>query len=422
MILLDLPPEVFDRIIMHLTKEVGIEATWKKYRNVCRYQGLYLCYRVGKSENGRLPDVLRNICKAVCLGLPDHDEQTRQKSARILCEAITTYLHEWCDRCMDDDNTWDDTPPLIHYYEVTSLERTDLGVPVAVAAAFGNLQGVRAGLEDTAYHIWDETCSWYWDGSVNLDSPLELAAAGGHLELVRTFLKYFEQNHRRMMCFKWVPQFRKAITRSLQYRHASIVLLLLRVYDAYGPPIPSASPDVQKWNELAMKTRNLEVITQVRNMRWDYTNKAFREACECNDLAAVRMFVEEGLVSLHSISSGGEPLTPIEEAVESGSVESVQLLLEMGADPDAGNEDYGTPSSRAIESVQTEIVRVLLQYGAEPGGLAYVSISESMDRLDERYAIRLMLKEAQNRHKFYVRSEELRTDLTIDAEDLFMRD
>lgn len=57
--------------------------------------------------------------------------------------------------------------------------------------------------------------------------------------------------------------------------------------------------------------------------------------------------------------------TPLHQAVSAGSLESVRLLLDAGADPNAGSR--GTPLAAAAYAGQLEIARLLVERGADVG-------------------------------------------------------
>jgi hypothetical protein len=149
MLLLDLPPELFERVVVHRVTDLGIAEAWE-YRRACRkftrrkelrinrtnsfagtfrraiefesranqptiaflgqdrlcarrilrnYNGLYLSYRV-RAENGAysfLPRLIKGACDNACSDL-DCDEQVLLESTRALCDAV---VEKFPDRIND---------------------------------------------------------------------------------------------------------------------------------------------------------------------------------------------------------------------------------------------------------------------------------------------------------------------------------
>ena len=69
---------------------------------------------------------------------------------------------------------------------------------------------------------------------------------------------------------------------------------------------------------------------------------------------------DPGLVS----AKDHEGRTPLHKAAECGSVESVAVLLDVGADPGMRDEDGRTPLSLALEKGHADVAELLRQHGA----------------------------------------------------------
>jgi ankyrin repeat protein len=463
MLLLDLPPELFERVVVHLVTDLGIAEAWE-YRRACRkftrrkelrinrtdsfagtfrraiefeslanqptiaflgqdrlcarrilgnYNGLYLSYRV-RAENGAysfLPRLIKGACDNACSDL-DCDEQVLLESTRALCDAV---VEKFPDRINDllecelPNQSW------IKFLS-RRFEKDESKTKVAAAAAFGNLEVLRTTLRHRD-HVWNRSYIFGY--------PIVLAAAGGHLEVVRAIVKQFEKTHHRMTADKWTDQFSAAIDNAFKYNHQDIVLLLLRILDEYGPSIKK--PNVGSWSERARQTGNVEVIDQVRRLRRNYhlgsphrEDVVFTDACVANDLATVRMFIDEGRLSLNCIFSTEKPFTPIQLAARSRSANAVRLLLEMGSDPDAGYQMWPlVPSALklAVDNTDHNMVRILLQHGARP---KYVLREWPLIAgiWDESPIMGTLFMEARKRRPYYKRSKGPRTNLTLDAEGL----
>lgn len=370
--------------------------------------GLFISYRMGAGDDRLLPRFLREMCETACLGLRDVDETSRlQKNTRILCDAVAKRLEVidlpylfFTERA--DPRIW----------AVQEISENPWSNHVAAAAAFGNLQALRTALRGEVKNIWDESRLFGF--------PLVLAAGGGHFEIVRSILKQFEQiDHQRGIKEK-SEQLTLAIEKALENRHVDVVLLLLRILHVYGPP--TWPPDADRWPRLAMHTRSIEVIEQVRKVRWDYTVDAFRRACAVGDLKAVHMFLSEELVALHCVSSRFSLYMPIHEAVKSRNAKVVEMLLEMGADPDGGNMHNKSPLWIAVDNTDRDIVQLLLQYGANPEAQLERWVSQPQDWCKERRAIKSLLLKAEDWNEYFTPHTGPRTDLTIDAADLVLAD
>ena len=248
---------------------------------------LYLSYRV-KVENGAysfLPRLIKGACDEASLGL-DCDEQVLLKSTRALCDAVIERFPDRINGLLERESlnqSW------IRFLR-PRFRKDEPKVRVVAAAAFGNLQVLRTALRHRD-HVWNMSYIFGY--------PIALAAAGGHLEVVRAIVKQFEKTHRCMTAGKWTDQFSAAIDNAFLYNHQDIVLLLLRIMDEYGPSIKK--PDISSWSEHARHTGNVEVIDQVRRLRRNYhlgslrrEDVVFEDACAVDDLAIVRRFIDEG--------------------------------------------------------------------------------------------------------------------------------
>lgn len=249
-----------------------------------------------------------------------------------------------------------------------------------------------------------------------------LAATGGRLKVVRATVKDFERMHCKTQGYDWTDQFDAAIDIAFRNLHLDVVLLFLRIYDTYGPAIEVLQ--AEKWLGYDMHTDSTVVIEQTQRLRRDYRSSSstlteateFYYSCESNDLAAVRMLLEEERVSLGRILTKDQPQYPIYKAVKSGNVEAVKLVFEMVPDPDP-DPDRGSSLRLTIYYASRDIVQLLLQYGANS--------EEELEDWDWRWSsrrgtepIKSLLLEAKVKQSYHVRSTGPRTNLTLDAEDL----
>src|SRR5258708_33462566 len=88
-----------------------------------------------------------------------------------------------------------------------------------------------------------------------------------------------------------------------------------------------------------------------------------RKAVRAGDVAQARELLEQGVADNGSNALGG---TPLHEAVWSGDVEMVALLLTFGADVNARHAEAGsTPLHYAIISNRVKIAEMLIAKGAD---------------------------------------------------------
>ncbi len=88
------------------------------------------------------------------------------------------------------------------------------------------------------------------------------------------------------------------------------------------------------------------------------------EAAKTQDWASVRSLLQEKGVNINAAQADGA--TALAYAVYWDKLDSVQLLLEAGADPDIGNDYDVTPLMLAAENRSQAMVKLLLKAGADP--------------------------------------------------------
>ena len=94
-------------------------------------------------------------------------------------------------------------------------------------------------------------------------------------------------------------------------------------------------------------------------MNIQYTEDAFLDRVENNDLRAVELFITAGMNT--EVLDG----SPLQKATEHGHIEIVKLLLGHSADVNAKATLNWTALMAASRGGHTEIVRLLLDHGAD---------------------------------------------------------
>jgi ankyrin repeat protein len=100
----------------------------------------------------------------------------------------------------------------------------------------------------------------------------------------------------------------------------------------------------------------------------DYT--LYQLAVHDNLATLLEYFCKTGELDVNAWTEAGNKSTYLFHAVSEGCKESVKVLLEYGANPDAGGLEHGTPILLACVLGYVDIARMLLEAGAEfQGGL-----------------------------------------------------
>lgn len=373
-------------------------------------QALYLSYRI-TAEKGCypfLPRFMKKICDGACSGLPQHTHEARNKTTRMLCEWLVKHEPELVKLLLEIKKP-------ARSKQVTSVaswfSKKLPSIKISTAAAFGNLPALQSALNGKADEVWAEN---------DLFGPaLVLAAAGGHIDVVRSIIKHFEVCYApKGFAYEVERQFCDAIDMAFRNDHLKIALLLLHIHHEYGCPVEVA--EAGSWLGHAIRLRNRDAVVQVQKLKRSHDSDAgseFGKACASGDLAAVRIFVEESLVSLRTAVL--DENTAIGIAIEAGNQDVVRILLEMGASP--SGESYHwlvSPLDIAITKGNAAIVQLLLQYGANPESQIHRWESETQGFRDDQTAIRVMLIEAAKRKEYYVPSTTPRTNFAGEAVDL----
>lgn len=130
------------------------------------------------------PRYMKKIHDIAYSGLPKekcHD-QVRPKNARMLCDLVVERLGREITPLLET-KTAEKAKSL--QYIILKLFSAEQITHIAAAASFGNLQALRIALHGEADNVWNESHLFGY--------PLALAAAGGHLDVVRPLVKYFEK-------------------------------------------------------------------------------------------------------------------------------------------------------------------------------------------------------------------------------------
>ncbi|KAH6633739.1 hypothetical protein C7974DRAFT_453282 [Boeremia exigua] len=446
MLLLDLPPEVFARVVTHLVTGAGIIVAWK-HRRVCRTfrraiefetlanqpiraflktkeasarsilkqnAALYISYRLTVEKNAYtfLPRLMGKICNIVCAPLPANAYAARRQHARTLCRLLvkeggSDVQHLLVVKSPELSSKFTHVIPKYTHTKPSNI--------VAAAAAIGSLAALRTALAGNLNRMFDT--------SPLFGCPLAAAAAHNHFPIVAAAVKHLEAQHPRKPVAYYEWHIGHAATAALDHGHAPIALLLLDVLHAYGL---SVSRDAwEHWMARALRARDAALVHRVQALMHSSRRaamNAFTEACAAGDVGAVRMFVHEGFVSVHSSWSYSHGLTPLQAAVASKKVDVVDAVLQLGADPNGGamDDSQRRPLWMAVESNAEAVVQILLRYGADPMLVKEPWNAKTKAWKAARNRILFYLVTAETRRAEYVRAPEPVTWFAADAPDLVL--
>jgi ankyrin repeat protein len=96
---------------------------------------------------------------------------------------------------------------------------------------------------------------------------------------------------------------------------------------------------------------------------------ALHRAVIDDDADAARHLIRSGIDVNGTMPPGFDStatLTPLQIAAFHARPEVVRMLIDTGADPEAGDQSVDTPLAIAVQARRPEIVRLLLEYGADP--------------------------------------------------------
>lgn len=107
-----------------------------------------------------------------------------------------------------------------------------------------------------------------------------------------------------------------------------------------------------------------------------------------------------------------------------GNAKVVELLLEMGSDPNGDCVELAEsrPLWLAIERSDMDSIAVLLDFGADPRHVQKLWEDASKKYRERRPGVDLALSDAKRASKYYIRPTTPRTTFAADAPDLVMPD
>ncbi|RMZ69848.1 ankyrin repeat [Pyrenophora seminiperda CCB06] len=356
MALLDLPPEIFQRIIAEHIKKYGVVAAWKlrglskAFRHYIDYEVLatpklnaYLKHKAGRTIlrnnmarflflrshrlNGFVRDLVPNFIRDVMQRAESwiSDDQARVALRRVLCELYveTDDLAYALITKGVEQTRW--------YQHVENIQVAKVINLIAAAAAAGSIEALR-GFANHNHQL-------LWQYSPTFGYPIVAAAYAGQFEVVKALAE-------QAVTDKGLPSvlthstgehsaFKHAICTAIEQGHDEMAKVLIENHGrVFGLATESC---MAKWLDCAVTAGN-KVITRLLQHIPNHGGEglfysAFRSSCKLENPDIIRIFFDEKRLEINGVTAKGYPLrTAIMESYKSAV--SVRALLALGANPD----------------------------------------------------------------------------------------
>jgi glycosyltransferase involved in cell wall biosynthesis len=168
----------------------------------------------------------------------------------------------------------------------------NVATQLAAAASVGNISTMRQLVNAPGKD------KFLWDNSFSFGYPLMAAAAGNHMDVVKTLTARFKNNYRTTPNGEYESAFQNAIDASLTEQHSAMSSLLLEVYHHYFAVLPDKVYD--SWLAKAVTDPDDNIILMLGTLRTengiDSYLKAFKLACKSNNKDRVRVFFESNFL------------------------------------------------------------------------------------------------------------------------------
>ncbi|KAH7371706.1 hypothetical protein BKA66DRAFT_423647 [Pyrenochaeta sp. MPI-SDFR-AT-0127] len=384
--LLEMPPEVFQRIVQVFVNKFGIVEAWK-LRGTCKafcsyfdYEILakpklnaYIKNRLGRKIlnnylakflflrsiklNGFVHDFLPNFIRDTMLEVSSCIKSNEAETAlrKALCELLVksnTCAYSWVLNITNRGQN-----QLLR----NPIDVTNPSNRVAAAAAAGNLERVQE-LAFRDHHLM-------WKKSAAFGYPLDAAVYAGHLNVVQVIAQHAV--HENAQPGAKSPAFSRrcftlAICTGIELQRYEISKQLIQTYDyIFGFATHEC---METWLQAAVKTGDERLARIVLNTdsqaSIDCLYNAFDMSCRHDYAKIALQFFEAGRLRLDEVAHREYPLLT---AIFRNSMPVVQALLDLGANPDGPSylENIDRPLHAALKKEQAGICRLLFLHGAK---------------------------------------------------------
>ncbi|KAF2118042.1 hypothetical protein BDV96DRAFT_630490 [Lophiotrema nucula] len=412
--LLDLPPEMLQRVITCYVKTAGVLEAWKS-REACRTFRDYVSEEILARQP---PEVFRYKRKGTKAAqkLFDHNAAAilgyRVNSLYGVNRFIPFYIRDVVSELMDVDGNINDgrrqkytqilSKLLVANYPcVGSLLRTDPSKPVprgimgpldaensqdllVAAAAVGDLDALQHFIAMMDDEEPEQATQWsngphqspLWRYSKTFGYPLAAAAYAGNEDIVKAVYKLIliRKSKVEYMSSAEAATYQTVVEsgitqacQSLNFRISDFLLSHFR-------------KDFEKFTENGFRTllsttvrwRSKDEVVNILNIGHSATRKtytdAFFSALRDREDDIVLLFIEKGLIHTNHLFDCGD--CPLSAAVARGRLPIVRRLLDAGASPDGATyggwrSRTGYPLWQAARKGDSKMVKLLLDRGAD---------------------------------------------------------
>ncbi|KAK1916054.1 hypothetical protein P3342_003869 [Pyrenophora teres f. teres] len=385
--LLDMPPEIFQRVVKTYVRTNGVVEAWKirktcktfrdyvEYeifstpklngyikekagRNILRNNIAKFLYLRSNKLNGFIRDLVPNFIRDV-MAIAEpwvRDDKAKAALRKVLCELyVKTDSNAFA--CIVQDIRHGRHQNHLQGFQVTKVINL-----VAAAAAAGSPDWLR----DLANH--DHQVLWLH--SPTFGYPIVAAAYAGQFNVVKALAEQALTDQGLSTTTSATAKhtsFREAICTSIKVGHDEMATVLIQKYDeAFGP---ASETCMTEWLQCSVSTGN-KVITRllqrIPTHAGTYTfYTAFENSCRLRDPGLIRIFFEEGRLEVNGISSYSYPLTVASQMSHTSTV-PVEVLLSLGANPDGPTYrgHFRRPLEVALQTGRDRVAILLLEAGA----------------------------------------------------------
>ncbi|KAF2680418.1 hypothetical protein K458DRAFT_257806, partial [Lentithecium fluviatile CBS 122367] len=350
--LLDLPPEIIDRILSHHVNKVGtfktcithnilakqpINAFLKIHPNngrriLRKNLSTYLKYRIKKLNGAHpfLPNFIKHALDRLEKVSGPVDFSTKTKNEGTLCDVLVKESEEIAFELVTTDVKRKKCQRHLWMFDHTQTDDADYAI--AAAAAIGDMGAMVSFIKPDPTDIWLYSPAFGY--------PLAIAAYTGEYLMVKRMLDAFKIIGLMRDPKSFEEMYEQAILFSLQSRHVAVTMLLTENHPLYFAAVEKKA--FQSWLKEAIDSGNSELVDAVLKLNHnggvDCYAQGFNTACKLGHANMVRLFFEPGRLGINqhtksaAESSGCSEITfPLSIAVCSGHLSVVKEMLRLGA-------------------------------------------------------------------------------------------